>query len=202
MKTIILLLSLFFVGCNQKENQIENIEIIDYSRDFDSNFNSKILTTKYTNILGNGNAESYGYLKTERRRKFFKYFVNKELLNEIAIKTLRSDEKYYLNKQEDFADEIFCGIDSYTRFRITFDNKKSITFVYSHRKLKTDKYSDFEKLNEEFESKNTLKTEIVNNDTLKLLNLKKSFEQFALDFKKEIIFPNKIYKPKFNNRKE
>ncbi|MCZ8197005.1 MAG: hypothetical protein O9267_05325 [Flavobacterium sp.] len=200
MKTIILLLSFFFLGCNQNENHIDNIEIIDYRRNFDSNFDSKILTTKYTNILGDGKAESYGFLINEGRSKFFKYYVNKELLDEIAIKTLHSDEKYFLNKQEDFADEIFCGIDSYTRFRIIFDNKKSITFVYSHRKLKTEKYSDFKKLNQEFESKNTLKTEIVNNDTLKLLDLKKSFEQFASDFKEEIIFPNKIEKPKFNNK--
>lgn len=200
MKTIILLLSFFFLGCNQNENHIDKIEILDYSRNFDSNFDSKILTTRYTNILGNGKAESYGFLVNKGGNKFYTYYVDKELLNEIALKTLHSDEKYFLNKHEDFADEIFCGIDSYTRFRIIFDNKKSITFVYSHRSLKTDKYSDFKKLNQEIELKKTLKTEIVNNDTLKLLSLKKSFEQFASDFNEEIIFPNKIVKPKFNNK--
>lgn len=189
MRKIILILTIFFVGCNQKSNDIEDVEIMTYNRDFDSNSNSIFRVIDYSIIQENGDAKSINYRHFDNQNKFIKYEVNQKILNEISIKTRNLNDKYFVLKEEDFANEIFCGLNVYTRYRIRFKNRESITFVYLNRKLKTKKYSDFLKLKQEFEVNKSKGYKIANQDTLNLIRQAELFKVFATSFKDNLLYP-------------
>lgn len=197
MKKIILIFSIFTIGCNQKHNDIENIEILTYGMNHDSDSNPVMEHPRnYSIIYGNGQSESINYLSDlNNKPKFIKHTINEKILIDISKKTLNLDDKYFLLKQNDFTNEIYCGLTIYTRVRIKYNDRKSITFVYLNHNLKTKRYLEFQKLERQFENSKII-TKVVNNDTLNLIKSMKEFESFSKKFEKDLQFPRVINKVK------
>lgn len=202
MKKLILLVGIFtIIGCNRNQNDIENIEIINYSRDFQSNTNNQFRIISYSIIDGDGNAQTINHYHFNEKPKFIEYKIDKAFLNDISKKIRKLNDEDFVLKNEDFSEQIFCGLDRYNRVRIKFKNRKSISFVYLERDFVTKKYNDFIKLSNEFK-KYKDNNKIINNDTIVLKKLEQNFVLFTTKFKEDFLYPTKLSKPDFSKLKK
>ena len=200
MKMLILIYSLFFLSCNRNNNDLENIEIMRYRRDFDSNLNSIFRPLEYIYIDQNGNAKVLNRLYFKKNDKFIRYKINKQILYKISTTTLNLDDQYFQLKEKDFTDEIYCGIDEYIRYRIKFTNRKSISFVLLNHNIKKEKYLDFFKLDRYYNSSTTPTYKISDNDTLSLIHLKNNFQNFVHGFNGQQLYPIDLRPVKFDKQ--
>jgi hypothetical protein len=196
MKKILILLSIILISCTNDKNEIENIEILSYIRNFDSNHNSYIQPELYSIILPNGNCKTINYSGL-MKNKFVESTINEGTLNNISAKTLKLNSDYFKIEEGDYTNDIYCGLESYTRFRIKYKKRKSINFIHLNRAFKTNKYFEFNKLKNEIYTNK--KNNILDNDTIKLLNSMKEFKIFSESFNEFNKFPIKAEIVKFRN---
>lgn len=183
MKKIILIFVVLFYGCNSKENQIENIEIMAYYYKPSENYQKQILDyLHYSMIDEDGNAETIKRVDSTGEKKYveFRSIVDENLLEEISKKNLKLSDKYYEEKKDENVVEVYCG--PITRVKIKFKDNHIITFCYSKRK-NNSKYLLFMKLFNNLENNFSEESfsRIDKYNLEKLKNKQREFERYTIN---------------------
>ena len=147
MKKLIVFIVIIFCNCNSEENKIESIEIIVYYYNLNENQTKlKMEFITYSIIDSNGNAESIQKIRdTVENYSFFNSKIEKNIIETISLENKNLTDINYKIKVEELPIQIYCG--PTTRVRITYKNKKILTFNYIENRTEY-KYTNFKRISE------------------------------------------------------
>lgn len=127
MNRYILIFTIICIGCNSTKVELDNIEIMAYNYELDSE------TQKFSPIsVFYSNLNSVGGSKNLRKDDSvnvvgYNSAVNKNLVKQIADETSIRDNTYFEEKQ---SDEIFIYDGPIIRIKISYTNGKVVSFIF------------------------------------------------------------------------
>ncbi|WP_281635815.1 hypothetical protein [Flavobacterium marginilacus] len=170
----ILLSSLFLISC-ENSTQIKEIEILTYfdnARDFQT----------YSSINKNGFAETLFKSETSKKIDNCQMRIRKSLLDSIiAICKNKNDEDFIFKNSKQI---LYCGLSK--NIRITYENRKTITFAYPSANNENKQFFLFQSLLKQIQNDSLKATRLNLNQIGKICTKQEEFSNII--FKKDSIF--------------
>ena len=190
-KTLQLLIMLILlIGCKKNESNIVKIEVLNFKPTYLTNTTSSNSILDYTVIDGNGIGKCLNNMSKEGKLKYVEIEIDKIILDTISKINERFDEKYFVQKNEDFNQRDYTEVYSGKIIKIIYKNGKILNLAYS-KYNEGSRYSVFRKLHQNIiENKNV--KQITDKEKITELNLNlKNYLKYLEDNKnnKMYLFP-------------
>ena len=190
-KTLQLLIMLILlIGCKKNESNIVKIEVLNFKPTYLTNTTSSYSILDYTVIDGNGIGKCLNNMSKEGKLKYVEIEIDKIILDTISKINERFDEKYFVQKNEDFNQRDYTEVYSGKIIKIIYKNGKILNLAYS-KYNEGSRYSVFRKLHQNIiENKNV--KQITDKEKITELNLNlKNYLKYLEDNKnnKMYLFP-------------
>ena len=191
-KTLQLLIMLILlIGCKKNESNIVKIEVLNFKPTYLTNTTSSYSILDYTVIDGNGIGKCLNNMSKEGKLKYVEIEIDKIILDTISKINERFDEKYFVQKNEDFNQRDYTEVYSGKIIKIIYKNGKILNLAYS-KYNEGSRYSVFRKLHQNIiENKNV--KQITDKEKITELNLNlKNYLKYLEDNKnnKMYLFPS------------
>ena len=190
-KTLQLLIMLILlIGCKKNESNIIKIEVLNFKPTYLTNTTSSYSILDYTVIDGNGIGKCLNNMSKEGKLKYVEIEIDKIILDAISKINEGFDEKYFVQKNEDFNQRDYTEVYSGKIIKIIYKNGKILNLAYS-KYNEGSRYSVFRKLHQNIiENKNV--KQITDKEKITELNLNlKNYLKYLEDNKnnKMYLFP-------------
>jgi len=186
----LLIILILLIGCKKKESNIVKIEVLNFKPTYLTNTTSSYSILDYTIIDGNGVGKLINNMSKEDNLKYVEIEIDKIILDTISRINETFDEKYYVQKNENFKQRDYTEVYSGKIIKITYKNGEILNLAYS-KYNEGSRYSVFRKLHQNIiENKNV--KQITDKEKVSELNLKlKNYLKYLEDNKnnKMYLFP-------------
>jgi hypothetical protein len=186
----LLIILILLIGCNKKESNIIKIEVLNFKPTYLTNTTSSYSILDYTIIDGNGVGKRLNNMSKEGKLKYVEIEIDKIILDTISKINETFDEKYFVQKNEDFKQRDYTEVYSGKIIKITYKNGEILNLAYS-KYNEGSRYSVFRKLHQNIiENKNV--KQITDKEKISELNLNlKNYLKYLEDNKnnKMHLFP-------------
>jgi hypothetical protein len=186
----LLIILILLIGCKKKESNIVKIEVLNLKPTYLTNTTSSYSILDYTIIDGNGVGKRINNMSKEDKLKYVEIEIDKIILDTISKINETFDEKYFVQKNEDFKQRDYTEVYSGKIIKITYKNGEILNLAYS-KYNEGSRYSVFRKLHQNIiENKNV--NQITDKEKISELNLKlKNYLKYLEDNKnnKMYLFP-------------
>ena len=186
----LLIIMILLIGCKNKDNNIVKIEVLNFKPTYLTNTTSSYSILDYTIIDGNGVGKRINNISKEDKLKYVEIEIDKIILDTISKINETLDEKYFVQKNEDFKQRDYTEVYAGKIIKITYKNGEILNLAYS-KYNEGSRYSVFRKLYQNIiENKNV--NQITNKEKISELNLKlKNYLKYLEDNKnnKMYLFP-------------
>ena len=190
-KTLQLLnILILLIGCKKKESNIVKIEVLNFKPTYLTNTTSSYSILDYTIIDGNGVGKRINNMSKEDNLKYVEIEIDKIILDTISRINETFDEKYFVQKNEDFKQRDYTEVYSGKIIKITYKNGEILNLAYS-KYNEGSRYSVFRKLHQNIIENQNVK-QITDKEKISELNLKlKNYLKYLEDNKnnKMYLFP-------------
>ena len=181
---------ILLIGCKKNESNIVKIEVLNFKPTYLTNTTSSYSILDYTVIDGNGIGKCLNNMSKEGKLKYVEIEIDKIILDTISKINERFDEKYFVQKNEDFNQRDYTEVYSGKIIKIIYKNGKILNLAYS-KYNEGSRYSVFRKLHQNIiENKNV--KQITDKEKITELNLNlKNYLKYLEDNKnnKMYLFP-------------
>jgi hypothetical protein len=165
----LLIILILLIGCNKKESNIIKIEVLNFKPTYLTNTTSSYSILDYTIIDGNGVGKRLNNMSKEGKLKYVEIEIDKIILDTISKINETFDEKYFVQKNEDFEQRDYTEVYSGKIIKITYKNGEILNLAYS-KYNEGSRYSVFRKLHQNIiENKNV--KQITDKEKISELNL-------------------------------
>ena len=148
--TILILL----IGCKESENNIVKIEVLNFKPTYLTNTTSSYSVLDYCVIDGNGIGKRINNMFKKEESKYAEIEIDENILDTISKINTTFDEKYFIQKNEDFKKREYTEVYSGKIIKVTFKDGKILNLSYS-KYNDGSRYSVFRKLHQNIiENKN------------------------------------------------
>ena len=182
---------ILLIGCKKNESNIVKIEVLNFKPTYLTNTTSSYSILDYTVIDGNGIGKCLNNMSKEGKLKYVEIEIDKIILDTISKINERFDEKYFVQKNEDFNQRDYTEVYSGKIIKIIYKNGKILNLAYS-KYNEGSRYSVFRKLHQNIiENKNV--KQITDKEKITELNLNlKNYLKYLEDNKnnKMYLFPS------------
>lgn len=186
----LLIILILLIGCKKKESNIVKIEVLNFKPTYLTNTTSSYSILDYTILDGNGVGKRINNMSKEDNLKYVEIEIDKIILDTISKINETFDEKYFVQKNEDFKQRDYTEVYSGKIIKITYKNGEILNLAYS-KYNEGSRYSVFRKLHQNIiENKNV--KQITDKEKVSELNLKlKNYLKYLEDNKnnKMYLFP-------------
>lgn len=186
----LLIILILLIGCKKKESNIVKIEVLNFKPTYLTNTTSSYSILDYTIIDGNGVGKRINNMSKEDNLKYVEIEIDKIILDTISRINETFDEKYFVQKNEDFKQRDYTEVYSGKIIKITYKNGEILNLAYS-KYNEGSRYSVFRKLHQNIIENQNVK-QITDKEKISELNLKlKNYLKYLEDNKnnKMYLFP-------------
>ena len=143
----LLIILILIIGCKKKESNIVKIEMLNFKPTYLTNTTSSYSILDYTIIDGNGIGKRINNMSKEDELKYAEIEIDKIILDTISKINKTFDEKYFVQKNEDFKQRDYTEVYSGKIIKITYQDGKILNLAYS-KYNEASRYSIFRKLHQ------------------------------------------------------
>lgn len=143
----LLIILILLIGCKKKESNIVKIEVLNFKPTYLTNTTSSYSILDYTIIDGNGVGKRINNMSKEDNLKYVEIEIDKIILDTISRINETFDEKYFVQKNEDFKQRDYTEVYSGKIIKITYKNGEILNLAYS-KYNEGSRYSVFRKLHQ------------------------------------------------------
>ncbi|MFV8271560.1 hypothetical protein ACNQGP_16735 [Flavobacterium sp. GT2N3] len=168
----LLIILLLIIGCKKKESNIVIIEVLNFKPTYLTNTTSTYTVLDYTIIDGNGIGKRINNMSKEDQLKYAEIEIDKGILDTISKIDKTFDEKYFIQKNEDFKQRDYTEVYSGKIIKVTYRDGEILNLAYS-KYNEGSRYSIFRELHQN----------IIENKNVKQITKKEKISELKLNLK-------------------
>lgn len=183
----LLMILILIIGCKKKESNIVKIEVLNYKPTYLTNTTSSYSILDYTIIDENGIGKRVNNIIKEDQLRYAEIEIDKEIFDTISKIDKIFDEKYFVQKKEDFKQREYTEVYSGKIIKVTYRDGEILNLAYS-KYNEGSRYFIFRELHRN----------IIENKNVKQITKKEKISELKLNVKNYLKYlednkNNKIY---------